>query len=54
MRNRTTDDDLPAMRLDIETLAVAEPTGLHDLAGGPNGQVFPHLPMVTCGTVSSN
>jgi hypothetical protein len=37
MRNRTPDDDCPVMRLDIETLASAEPGGLHNLAREANG-----------------
>jgi len=37
MRNRTPDDDLPVMRFDIETLAIAEPSGLYNLAREANG-----------------
>src|SRR5262249_10306402 len=46
MRNRTTDDDFPVMRLDLETLAAAEPSGSHDLARQPNGQTF--SPLANC------
>src|SRR5271170_7766594 len=40
MRDRATENDFPSMRLDIETLAAAEPSRPHDLAGKPNRQVF--------------
>jgi hypothetical protein len=36
-RNRTADDDFPVMRFDFETLAIAEPSGLHNLAREANG-----------------
>ena len=37
MRNRTPDDDFPVMRFDIERLAIAEPSGLYNLAREANG-----------------
>src|SRR5438105_6048160 len=46
MRNRAPDDDFPVLRFDIETLAVAKPSGLHDLARQPNGQVS--SPLANC------
>src|ERR1700730_335786 len=40
MRGGATNDDVSVLRFDIQTLAMAQPSSLHDLARKPDGQVL--------------